>query len=172
MSVHEWNNIGPFNATALSIHMVIGCDALAQDRGKGPKRATTDQEGVVYRLHLSYLSLHSYFLRSSAPVVAPSPVRTRMIYGICYTIHNTWHCVHAHMVYDVMNGSQGRLHGAKNSQENFAPLPISISLFLLRLIPLTLTNSLQFYTMSLAFPEKLTKAKLYAKSRGGTSDRI
>jgi len=35
-----------------SIHMVIGSDAFAQDRGKAPRCATTDQEGVVYLLPL------------------------------------------------------------------------------------------------------------------------
>ena len=35
-----------------SIQMVIGSDAFAQDRGKVPRCATTDQEGVVYLLPL------------------------------------------------------------------------------------------------------------------------
>jgi hypothetical protein len=34
-----------------SIQMVIGSDAFPQYRGKAPRCATTDQEGVVYRLH-------------------------------------------------------------------------------------------------------------------------
>ena len=50
----------------------------------------------------SYLSFVSYFLRSSASVVNPRPVRTRIMYDICFMIHNTWHCVYTHMVYDVM----------------------------------------------------------------------
>ena len=36
-----------------SIHMVIGSDAFAQDKGKAPICATTDQEGVVYLLAAS-----------------------------------------------------------------------------------------------------------------------
>jgi len=72
----------------------------------------------------------------------------------------------------LLDGSQGQLHGAKNSQENFASLLIFITLFLLRLIPLTLTNSLQSYTMSLAFSEGSTQTAIHASSRGGIGTDI
>ena len=85
-----------------SIHMVIGCDALPQDRGKVPKCATTNQEGVVYCLQ-SVLSLVPFVLSAiTCSSCCSRSVRIRMMYGTCYMIHDTWHCVYTHMVYDVM----------------------------------------------------------------------
>ena len=86
-----------------SIHIVIGSDAFPQAREKSPRCATTDQEGVVYRLHF-VISLVPFVLSAIIPCsnCCSRSVRTRMMYGICYMIHDTWHCVHTHMVYDVM----------------------------------------------------------------------
>ena len=86
----------------------------------------------------------------------------------------------------LLAGSQGQLHGAKNSLENFASLSISITLFLLPRKTLSahdtfnyinnnfksLTNPLHVYTPLLAFPEGSTQAAIHASSRGGIETDI